>query len=74
MSTDASADERVRPAVGDMKVTAFRLKPGQELKGALLELAVAAGMSSAFVVTCVGSVRRATLRMAHATAETAHQV
>ncbi|CAJ1371425.1 unnamed protein product [Effrenium voratum] len=43
---------------------AVRLRPGQELKASLLELSAA--FSACAVVTCVGSLRQASLRLANA--------
>ena len=45
---------------------AVRLKPGEDLRGALDRLATERGWPAACVVTCVGSLREATLRMAGA--------
>lgn len=59
---------------GGMQTVALRLHPGEEVKSALMAEVQAQGLDAAFVATCVGSVRRATLRMAHATAETRNEV
>ena len=56
-----------------MPFHAVRLKPGEDLRGALDRLATERGWPAACVVTCVGSLREATLRMAGA-AERRHFV
>ncbi|KAI0227630.1 hypothetical protein LSAT2_021895 [Lamellibrachia satsuma] len=43
---------------------ALRLKPGQEIRSSLVQFAKEKKLKSAFVLTCCGSVQRATLRMA----------
>eukprot|EP00958_Prasinococcus_capsulatus_P012223 scaffold1216_cov357-Prasinococcus_capsulatus_cf.AAC.3 len=51
-------------------VHAFRLLPGQELKGELLQYVEgAAGVQAAFVISCVGSLSDAKIRLASATAK-----
>ena len=45
---------------------AFRLRPGQDLRDELDRYAVANEIKAGFVVTCVGSVSMAVLRMAGA--------
>ena len=47
-----------------MEFHCLRLTPGQEIKGALSEFVKREGLRSAFIVTCCGSVRSATLRYA----------
>ena len=47
-----------------MEFHCLRLTPGQEIKGALSEFVQREKLRSAFIVTCCGSVRRATLRYA----------
>lgn len=59
---------------GTMQVVALRLHPGEETKSALMAEVKAQGLGAAYVASCVGSVRRATLRMAHATAESRNEV
>ena len=39
---------------GSTAITAVRLAPGDELKSALLKVVAESGVSSAWVVTCVG--------------------
>lgn len=43
---------------------ALRLRPGTELKSSLEKFVVEKGLKSAFILTCVGSVTKATLRLA----------
>ena len=47
-----------------MRCIAARFSPGQELRQSLLDLVKAQNLKSAFVITCVGSVTKATLRLA----------
>lgn len=42
----------------------MRLKPGQEIKEELIKFVSFNNLQAAFVMTCVGSVTKATLRMA----------
>ena len=51
----------------NMTVHALRLRPGQDLKKELDAFARARDLQAAFVVTCVGSLRQATLRPADQT-------
>ncbi|XP_078001063.1 bifunctional protein GlmU-like isoform X2 [Glandiceps talaboti] len=46
-----------------------RLGPGEEIRSTLTKFADDNKLHSAFVMTCVGSVTKATIRLAHATAE-----
>lgn len=55
-------------------VHAVRLEPGQEIKSALLEFVRSRGLRAAFVMTCVGSVTSATLRLANATASNRNEI
>ncbi len=52
-----------------MKTLAFRLKPGQDLKTEIEATAKLNGFKAAYVITCVGGLKQATLRMAGATPE-----
>lgn len=52
-----------------MKTYAFRLKPGQDLKQGIEEFVTQHGLKAAFVVTCVGGLSQASLRMAGALPE-----
>jgi predicted DNA-binding protein with PD1-like motif len=48
-----------------MKTYAFRLKPGQDLKRELVAFAAEHDLKAGFILTCVGSVRQAALRLAN---------
>lgn len=50
---------------GTLETYALRLRPGQELRGALMEFVNERGLESAFILTCCGSVTQATLRFAN---------
>lgn len=45
----------------------MRFEPGADLQKGLLKFTEDNGLSAAFVITCVGSVTKATLRMANST-------
>lgn len=47
-----------------MKVYPMRLCPGVEIKSSLLEFVTSNQLNAAFVLSCCGSVRKATLRFA----------
>jgi uncharacterized protein len=47
-----------------MKTFALRLKPGQDLKNALVAFAKTEGLHAGIVLTCVGSLQKAAMRMA----------
>ena len=55
-----------------MRPLALRLRPGQELKTELLRFVRENNVRSACVLTCVGSLRSATIRLANYTSETQH--
>ena len=48
-----------------MRVHAVRLDPGQDLKRSLLEYCSAQNLASAWILTAVGSLRAANIRLAH---------
>jgi predicted DNA-binding protein with PD1-like motif len=48
-----------------MEVHAFRLTPGEDLKKALCAYAASRKLRASFVLTCVGSLRAVTLRLAN---------
>jgi uncharacterized protein len=48
-----------------MQVYALRLKPGQDLKQEIVRFVTEQGIEAGFVVSCVGSLRRAALRLAN---------
>ncbi|KAK7104793.1 bifunctional protein GlmU-like isoform X2 [Littorina saxatilis] len=50
--------------MGSMRCIPVRFKPAQELRQSLLDMVKSLNLKAAFVVTCVGSVTKATLRMA----------
>lgn len=50
-----------------MKTFAIRLRPKQDLKEELIRFTKEKNISAGIVLTCVGSLRRATLRMADET-------
>ncbi|XP_056437789.1 bifunctional protein GlmU-like [Gadus chalcogrammus] len=64
--------------VGDggsgLRVHAVRFGPGQELLGGLQAFVEERGLRAPFVLTCVGSVTKATLRLANASAENTNEV
>ncbi|XP_003725695.1 uncharacterized protein LOC115929709 [Strongylocentrotus purpuratus] len=47
-----------------MTCHALRLRPGEELKTKLLEYVQEHGLKAAFILSCVGSLRKASVRMA----------
>lgn len=57
-----------------LKCYAFRLGPGDEIKDCLLEFVRRQGLKAAFVLTCVGSVEKAKIRLANATATNTNNV
>lgn len=50
-----------------MKTISFRLKPGNDLKKSIEEVIAENGIKAGFIVTCVGGLQQATIRMAGAT-------
>ncbi|XP_034018020.1 bifunctional protein GlmU-like [Thalassophryne amazonica] len=57
-----------------LQVHAVRFGPGQELLGRLQAFVEERRLRAPFIITCVGSVTKATLRLANATAENANKV
>ena len=57
-----------------MRCFALRLKPGEEIVSSLRRFVESMKLKAAFVMTCVGSVKKASLRMAHATATQTNEV
>lgn len=53
---------------------ALRLKPGQEIKECLLAYAKNKNLDAPFVLSCVGSITQATLRLANADKDNKNQV
>jgi hypothetical protein len=52
-----------------MKTRAFRLKPGADLKQSIEAMVTGRSIAAGFVVTCVGGLEQAVVRMAGATPE-----
>lgn len=67
--------DRGMPEIGKTKSTmrsgvtchAIRLKPGQNITDEIVRYVTSNGMKSAFIMTCVGSITKAKIRLAHAT-------
>lgn len=57
-----------------MQVHAVRFSPGQELFGSLQAFVEERRLRAPFIITCVGSVTKATLRLANATAANTNEV
>ena len=49
----------------DVKVTAVRLSPGEDLKQSLLKYCIDQTIDAAYLLSCVGSLRRAAIRFAN---------
>jgi len=52
-----------------MKTIIFRLKPGTDLKESLEQVITQHGIKAGYIVTCVGGLEKATVRMAGAKPE-----
>ncbi|TNN53733.1 Bifunctional protein GlmU [Liparis tanakae] len=57
-----------------LRVHAVRFGPGQELMGSLQAFVEERRLRAPFIITCVGSVTKATLRLANATAINTNEV
>lgn len=57
-----------------LQVHVVRFAPGQELLGSLQAFVEERKLQAPFIITCVGSVTKATLRMANATATNTNEV
>ncbi|KAF3703202.1 hypothetical protein EXN66_Car018890 [Channa argus] len=57
-----------------LQLHAVRFGPGQELLGSLQAFVEERRLRAPFIITCVGSVTKATLRLANATATNTNQV
>lgn len=57
-----------------LRVHAVRIGPGQELLGSLQAFVEERHLRAPFIITCVGSVTKATLRLANATATNTNEV
>ena len=53
------------PVEKDMDVIAIRLKPGEDLKQSLLRYCIDRKIDAAYMLSCVGSLRQATIRFAN---------
>jgi uncharacterized protein len=56
-----------------MKTYAFRLHPGMDLRQELVRFAAEKQLKAAFVMTCVGSLQRANLRLANKPTATVYE-
>ena len=61
-------------ASSSLKVVPIRFGPGVELKTALMKAVADLDLGAAFILTCVGSVTRATLRFAEKSDGTGNEV
>lgn len=61
-------------SVSSLQVHAVRFGPGQELLGSLQAFVEGRRLRAPFIITCVGSVTKATLRLANATATNTNEV
>ncbi|KAI5609425.1 hypothetical protein C0J50_5920, partial [Silurus asotus] len=61
-------------AGSSLSVFALRLGPGQELLSSLQAFVQEKQLKAPFIITCVGSVTKATLRLANATSDKPNQV
>ncbi len=50
-----------------MKTLTFRLKPGSDLKNGIMKFVADNDIVAGFIITCVGGLQQATVRMASAT-------
>ncbi|XP_019371669.1 PREDICTED: uncharacterized protein LOC109296640 [Gavialis gangeticus] len=58
----------------ELSVYALRLGPGEEIVTSLLKFVEDKQLKAPFVMTCVGSITKATLRLANATASNTNQI
>ncbi|KAM4713686.1 bifunctional protein GlmU-like [Anableps anableps] len=65
---------RMAAAGSALQVHAVRFGPGQELFGCLQAFVEERRLRAPFIITCVGSVTKATLRLANATATNTNEV
>jgi len=54
----------IRKGVNSMKIYVFRLTDGSDLKQEIIRFGKENNIKASFIITCVGGLRRATLRMA----------
>uniref|UniRef100_A0A4W3K1T6 PPC domain-containing protein n=1 Tax=Callorhinchus milii TaxID=7868 RepID=A0A4W3K1T6_CALMI len=57
-----------------LSVYAVRLSPGEEILTSLIKFVQDKKLKAAFIITCVGSVTKATLRLANAIATNTNQI
>ncbi|XP_043913037.1 bifunctional protein GlmU-like isoform X1 [Protopterus annectens] len=57
-----------------LTVYALRLGPGEEILTSLIKFVEDKKLKAPFIITCVGSVTRATLRLANATASNTNEI
>ncbi|XP_040920537.1 bifunctional protein GlmU-like [Toxotes jaculatrix] len=74
--SSSGASYRMSSAGGGsaLQVHAVRFGPGQELLGSLQAFVEERRLRAPFIITCVGSVTKATLRLANATATNTNEV
>ncbi len=61
----AACNPQHRMRQQDSTIRAFRLKPGQDLKREIDAFAREHNIQAGYILTCVGSLRKATLRLAN---------
>eukprot|EP00904_Undaria_pinnatifida_P004572 jgi/Undpi1/14115/HiC_scaffold_9.g03766.m1 len=64
--SNSSSSSISRQGASPMVCYALRLRPGEELKGALTDFVSDKGIRAGFIISCVGSVRNVILRLAGA--------
>jgi len=75
MAADETATERFRGETRNtLSCYALRVKPGQEIRECLLNYVKDNKLDAPFVLSCVGSVTQATLRLADASRDMPHEV
>lgn len=65
-----SSKANMPASASNLRVHVIRLRPNQDLNHELDKYVKEHDLKAAFVMTCVGSLTRATLRMAYSGAET----
>ena len=72
---DVRKNKRFRSEPGStLSCYALRLKPGQEIRECLLNYVKTKKLGAPFVLSCVGSVTQATLRLANVSIDTPNEV
>uniref|UniRef100_A0A8D0DUD3 PPC domain-containing protein n=1 Tax=Salvator merianae TaxID=96440 RepID=A0A8D0DUD3_SALMN len=59
---------------GSLSVYALRLRPGEEILTSLMKFVENKKLKSPFILTCVGSITKATLRLAHDPASNTNKI